>query len=110
MENPKGLIKIRMFIKVLYDAPAALKRGSTLMVSQQTCCKISSFYSAILVFGNRHYYYFFFSTETIFPSTVGKKLNSNTLRMDLKSLIWYGIVLGVLESIFFPLLLLLFAE
>lgn len=106
MENPKGLIKIRVFIKVLYDAPAALKRGSTLMASQQTCCKISSFYSAILVFGNRH---FFFSTETIFPSTVGKKLNSNVLWIDLKSLIWYGIVLGVLESIFFSLLL-LFSE
>lgn len=51
MENPEGLIKIRKFIKVFYDVPAGLKQGSIFMVSQQTCCKISFFYSTILVFG-----------------------------------------------------------
>lgn len=60
MENLKGLIKIRMFIKFLHTVPAALKRGSTLMVSQQTCCKISSFYSAILVCRNWNLLFFFF--------------------------------------------------
>lgn len=70
MENPEGLIKIRKFMKVFYDVPAGLKQGSILMVSQQTCCKISFFYSAILV---QKLSLFFFFAETIFPSTAGKR-------------------------------------
>lgn len=104
MENPEGLIKIRKFIKVFYDVPAGLKQGSILMVSQQTCCKISLFYSAILVF--RNCLFFFFFAETIFPSTAGKrKKQTNTLWMDSKSLISEGIVLEVVESILFFFLL-----
>lgn len=68
MENPKGLIKMRMFIKVFYDVPAALKQGSTLMVSQQTCCEISSFYSAI-------WKLFFFFLQKQYSSVLLEKKN-----------------------------------
>lgn len=65
------------------------------MVSQQTCCKISFFYSAIQKLS-----LFFFFPETIFPSTVGKRKNqTNTLWMDSKSLICEDIVLEVVGSI-----------
>lgn len=101
MENPEGLIKIRKFRKLFYDVPAGLKQGSILMVSQQTCCKISFFYSAIQKLS-----LFFFFPETIFPSTVGKrKKQTNTLWMDSKSLICEDIVLEVVESILFFFLL-----
>lgn len=87
-------------MKVFYDVPAGLKQGSILMVSQQTCCKISFFYSAILV----QKLSLFFSLQKQYSPVLlekEKKKQTNTLRMDLKSLICEGIVLEVVGSILF---------
>lgn len=70
--------------------PAALTRGSTGVISQQTCCKISSLYSAVLAAEKSLFE--MFSPLKVFLRRIGgvreREFKPAAVGVGAKSLIW----------------------